>query len=136
MAMETSTVSGTLPNRRELMEKLDRLTMPADVKRILAQLAVAVVEVGGKLVEAGRRIVAFLLDAMRSFPNTAMGIVVALTVSMLVASVPFLGALLAPLLTPILLAFGLTRGMLADMKDNGLRRRIEGLEAEFRGLAA
>ena len=136
MAMPSTTASGTLLTKREVLDRLDRLSMPADAKRILAQVAVATVEVGGKLVEAGRRIVSFLLEAFHWFPNTTVSVIVSLTVSMLIASVPILGTMLAPLLTPLLLAFGLTRGALADIQDNALRGRIDGLEAEFRGLAA
>lgn len=61
--------------------------------------------------------------------------VIALTVSMLVASVPFIGGLLAPVLAPLMLAFGVTYGAMADIKETGVRSRIEGLEQQFAVMA-
>lgn len=108
----------------------------ADAKALLAQLATVTVEVGGRLVEAGRRILSFALEMAKAFPNTLFGVVVAIIMSVLIASIPFLGGILGPLLAPILLAYGLGSGAITDMKEGALRRRVEALEAEFRAMAA
>ncbi len=120
-----------LPTHQELMDQLDRLAMSADAKAVLARLADVTVTIGGKLVRAGRRILAFVIDAVQRFPNTTFGLIAALVVSSLIASVPFLGAVLGPLLSPLLLAFGIGMGALADLKESALRARGRHLEQEF-----
>ena len=120
-----------LPTRQELMNRLDRLAMSADAKAVLARLAEVTVTISGTLVRAGRRILAFVLDAVQRFPSTAFGLIAALVVSSLITSVPFLGAVLGPLLSPLLLAFGIGMGALTDLKESALRARVRHLEEEF-----
>lgn len=125
-----------LPSRRALLDRIEGLAIPADAKVLLARLLTTTLEVGGRIVEVGRRILAFALDLAKSFPNVAFGVTVALIMSMLIASVPLLGGLLAPLLTPLLLALGLGVGALADLREGAMARRVARLEDEFRALTA
>ncbi|MCI1142063.1 hypothetical protein MOP88_06720 [Sphingomonas sp. WKB10] len=76
-------------------------------------------------------ILAFVFDLVERFPNTAFGVIVALVVSMLIASIPLLGLVLGPVLSPLLLAFGLAAGAIADLKDAPLRARVGALERHF-----
>lgn len=125
-----------LPTPRELLDHIERVTLSADAKLLLARLTATTVEVGGRILEVGRRILAFVFQMVKTFPNIGIGLIIALVVSMLIASVPLLGGVLGPMLKPLLLAFGLTKGALADLKEGALRRRIESLEAEFRAVTA
>lgn len=125
-----------LPSRRDILDRIDRLDVSADAKLLLAKIATTTMDVGGRIIAAGRRIVAFVFDLMKKFPNTAFGVIIALVVSSLVASIPLLGLVLGPLLAPLLLAFGLTAGAVQDLKDGALRARVADLEAEFRTVAA
>lgn len=125
-----------LPTRRELLDGIERLDISADAKLLLSNLATMTLNVGGRLIEAGRRILAFAFELARAFPNTAFGVIIAVIASMLIASVPLLGGLLGPLLAPLLIAFGLTSGALTDLKDGSLRRRVATLEDEFRVVAS
>ncbi|MEO1992976.1 MAG: hypothetical protein ABGW78_13645, partial [Pirellulales bacterium] len=47
------------PPRRELRDRIDRLTVSADAKALLDELLDIVIHVGGKIIAAGRQIVAF-----------------------------------------------------------------------------
>lgn len=132
--MEVLDDSG-LPSLRSLNQTLGTMTMSADTKLLIAKLTATTAEVGGKIIEVGRRIMAFVFDMIRRFPNLAFGLVLGATLAALVASIPFIGALLSPMLTPLLLAFGIGKGALADLKDNALKSRIDGLETEFRKAA-
>lgn len=125
-----------LPRRRDLLERIDRLAVSADAKALLARLHAVTVEVGGRIVEVGRRILAFAFEMLKTFPNVTFGVIVALVMSMLIASIPLLGGLLAPLLTPLLLAIGLGAGALADLKEGAMARRVQHLEAQFQTLTA
>jgi hypothetical protein len=86
---------------------------------------------GGKIIAAGRQIVAFIFDLVRRFPNTSLWVIVELVISSLVASIPLLGLALGPLLAPFLLAFGLAAGAITDLKDAPLRARVSDLERHF-----
>lgn len=121
-----------LPSRRALLDRIDQLSISADAKLLLADLLTATIDIGGRLIEAGRRILAFILEMARQFPGTVFGV----ALSMLIASIPLLGGLLGPLLAPLLIAFGLGSGALSDLKDGALRQRVAALEAEFRAITA
>jgi hypothetical protein len=86
---------------------------------------------GGQVISAGRQILAFVLDLVQRFPNNAFGVIIALVLSSLIAAIPLLGGVLGPLLTPVLLAFGLASGALADLKEAAVRLRISQLERHF-----
>lgn len=119
------------PSKRDLLASIDRLTISADAKALLNDLATITIEVAGKMVAAGRQILAFVLDMMKRFPNTAFGLIVALVISTLVAAIPLLGIVLGPLLAPLLLAFGIGAGALADLRSTEIRARVGQLETHF-----
>ncbi|QSR17451.1 hypothetical protein [Novosphingobium sp. KA1] len=95
--------------RRALIESLGRIEMSADAKIMLDKVMGVTMDAGSKIFEIGRHLLTFVLDLARRFPGTAFALCLALTVSFLIGSVPIVGAFLAPLLTPLLLAFGLRR---------------------------
>jgi hypothetical protein len=119
------------PSKRALREQIDRLSISADAKAVLNDLLEIVIDVGGRMIAAGRQILAFILDLVRRFPNTAFGVIAALVISSLIASIPLLGLILGPLLSPLLLAFGLAAGAVTDLKDAPLRARVADLEQHF-----
>lgn len=125
-----------LPSQRDLFQRIDRLGLSADAKALLARLCAVTIEVGGRIVEVGRRILAFAFEMLKTFPNVTFGVIVALVMSMLIASIPLFGGLLGPLLTPLLLAIGLGVGALADLREGAMARRVQHLEAQFRMLTA
>jgi len=120
-----------VPSKNDLRLHIERLGVSADAKALLNNLLDLAVEVSGRVVSAGRQILSFIFDMMKRFPNAAFGVIVALVVSSLIASIPLLGAVLAPLMTPLLLAFGLAAGALADLKDGPMRSRVAMLEEHF-----
>ncbi|MGZ0071985.1 hypothetical protein ACT9ST_09800 [Sphingobium limneticum] len=119
------------PSKRVLRDQIERLTISADAKALLNDLLDVVVEVGGRVIAAGRQILAFIFDLVQRFPNTTFGVIVALVVSSLITSIPLLGLVLGPLLSPLLIAFGLLAGAIADLKDAPLRARVADLERHF-----
>lgn len=135
MKAAMQSVEEALPLRkiRELVERMDA---SADAKALIMDIAGVSVKIGEKLVAIGRKVVSFVFDLVQRFPNSIFGIIMAFTVSALIGSVPFIGAALAPILAPLLLAFGLTSGALADFKEAGVTARIQGLEQQFSALAA
>jgi hypothetical protein len=126
-----SLVLQTMPTKRALRDRIDRLSVSADAKALLNDLLEMAIDVGGRIIDVGRRILAFIFDLVERFPNTTFGVIVALVVSTLIASIPLLGLVLGPLLSPLLLAFGLAAGAIADLKDAPLRARLGALERYF-----
>lgn len=120
-----------LPSKRVLQEQLDRVAMPADAKVLMGKLLETTTEIAGKIIDIGRRIMAFVMELCRSFPNTAFGVVIGLTLSFLIGAIPVLGVVLGPLLGPILLAFTIGSGALADMKNSAIDKQIAQFSAKL-----
>jgi hypothetical protein len=120
-----------LRSKRDVSEQLERLAIPADAKALLAQLAETTVRAGDYVLQAGRRILQFALECVKLFPATTFGVIVGATLSMLVGSVPVLGAVLGPLVGPLLVALGLGVGALVDVLDAGFSDRLRRLADEF-----
>jgi hypothetical protein len=125
-----------LPTRRELHAHLDRLEMTADAKVAIAGVIDFTAMAGDRVVEAGRRIVAFAFELLRQFPNLSFCVIVAMILNALIAGVPLLGPLLGALLGPLLLAAGFTLGAALEIRDGGLRDRVDLLTREFQAIFA
>ncbi|KQY95036.1 hypothetical protein ASD25_17100 [Brevundimonas sp. Root1423] len=123
-----------LIDRREIVRRIERLHVSADLKALLSTLIETTVVVGGKIVQIGCRVLAYIFDLAKSYPKVTFGVVAALVLSFLISSIPLLGPLLSPVLTPILLIIGLGWGALQDMIDGPMRNRLSGLEAQFKDL--
>lgn len=126
-------IAGSLTIRK-IDEHIRRLPISADAKALISNLAKTTWAVGEHVVQIGRRIISFILDLAKQFPNTAFGVIIGITLTALIAAVPFLGPLLAPFLGPLLIAFGLAAGAVQDMRETALRTRVAILEAEMQAL--
>ena len=122
------------PSRADVIGGIERLALSADAKALLAQIADTSTTVGGQIIYIGRRIIGFILDLLRSFPNTAFGLIAGFVVATLIASIPLVGALIGPLLTPLLLALGIAKGALADLQQGEIGQRVAMLEGELRAI--
>ncbi|WP_395334370.1 hypothetical protein WBP06_18360 (plasmid) [Novosphingobium sp. BL-8H] len=114
----------SIPSRRELADRLERTDMSADAKVIIAKLLDTTAKVGAQVFEIGKQIIAFAFDIISRFRGIAFGAVIAVTVSTVIASTPLIGGALAAILTPLLLAFGLTMGALEDLRNGALREPL------------
>jgi hypothetical protein len=123
-------ISDSLPLRK-IEELLDRTDLSADAKSIVLDVAQYTILVGDRIVALGRKLVSFAIELAKTFPNTLLGVALALVLGALIASpiaaVPIIGAAIAGLLKTILIVFGLTQGVLADMRSGELGKRIENL---------
>jgi len=120
-------------SKADLGRQIDQLTLSADAKAILSQIAEASAKVGERLIYVGRHVLSFIFDLMRQFPNTAFGAIAGFVISALIASVPFVGAALATFLGPLLIALGIIRGAIADITNSALSSRIAAFETQLRG---
>lgn len=124
------------PPERKLIALIERTDLSADIKAILCDLARITIRVGGKVVAVGRRILAFALDLIRTFPAMATGVVVALVLNSLIDRIPGIGnRYFMAVLTPLLLALGIGLGALSDMASPDFSARVGALVDSFRVLA-
>lgn len=114
-----------LPPRRDTLDRIDRLAVSADAKVLLARLLDATATVAGRVVEIGRRILSFVMDTVRLFPNTTFGVIIGYVMMLLIGSMAALGALLGPMLGPLLVALGMGIGAVIDVQDGALRARVD-----------
>lgn len=116
---------GDLPSRREMLHRIERIDLSADAKAVTVKLMNLTLEVGGRILELGKAVLTFVLDLIKRFPHLTFGVAVALIVSFLIAAVPVVGPPLSALMTPILVAFGLSVGALEDMWSGVLKRDVQ-----------
>lgn len=134
----TSDTPSALPvDRDAILRRIDRLDVSADMKMLLSSLLDTTIEIGGKIIDLGARVLNFAIELAKAYPGTAFGLITALVISYLISSIPVIGPVLAPFLTPLLLILGVGLGALDDLTDGGMRTRLNGLkrQMEAAGLA-
>lgn len=124
----------TAPPLRKLSAMIERTNLPADIKAILMDIAALTIKVAGKVIAIGRKILAFALDLIQAFPAMAVGAIVALVLTSIIAGIPAVGPKLAALLGPLLLAMGIGMGALQDMASPGFGERVSKLVDSFKVL--
>ncbi|WP_418025057.1 hypothetical protein ACNKFW_16700 (plasmid) [Paracoccus sp. TD-10] len=126
----------TAPPKRKLRRLLERTDLPADIKAILFELSDLTVQIGGKVLAIGRKLLDFALNLLRAFPAMALGVIVAYVMAALIASLPGgpITRRLAALLTPLLLVLGIGHGVLVDMGSPDFRQRVDRLLDSFGAL--
>ena len=124
------------PTLRRLQEKMDRLPISADAKSILMDVAKVTLAVGGKVIAFGRKILEFAVDLAGKFQNVIFGIIIALIMSAVIATLPLLGPVFSALLTPLLIALGVGRGAIEDFKNISVQREIDALKERMSIIAA
>lgn len=118
----------TVASTRQMGAAIEKLAISADAKSLLLDLSRITMKVGEAVFSLGKAILTFVVDIVKRFPNTAFGLVIGLTVSVMVGGIPVIGFILGPVLGKLLTAFGLTMGAIADFKDATIRSEIAALE--------
>ena len=111
--------------KRELNRMIDNLAISADAKVLIKSIMDAVIKVGDVVLRIGKRIVEIVFDIVKRFPNVTFGLVLGVIFSVLIASIPIIGAILAPLLAPVLIAFGLGAGFMKDMRGSPIVQAVK-----------
>lgn len=125
-----SELGSALPLRK-LDEFIERMALSADAKALLSDLGRLTVKVGGVLLQIGRQILTLALEIVKSFPNTVFGIVVTVAVWILLGSMGAVAGALGAFLTPLMLIFAVTKGMMADFAQAEWAASLRGLERKI-----
>lgn len=114
---------------------IDNLNISADAKSLLYSFSKATIRVGEHIIKIGRKILDAVCHTFKQFPNTTFGMVFGAIAGILISSIPILGQLLGPIVTPIFVALGAGIGRWEDFQDKMLERKIALKVAEFAPLA-
>lgn len=114
--------------------RVDNLPVSADLKALLAQLLSLSAKVGEVSLRIGRKILLFVLELLRLFPNIGFIVLLTLVISALVSFVPIVGALLAAVLKPLGILLGVTWGAYQDAVSPELQSRVASFVDAFQAL--
>jgi hypothetical protein len=117
-----------------LKRKINNLNISADAKSMLFSIAKGTVLIGQKILQIGRKILDVIFKIISDFPTMTAGAIICIVLSMLISSVPIIGFVFGPLLGPLLITFGIAVGVIEDLKNAALQRRITKTLADFETL--
>ena len=124
----------TTPSHAELRNRIEQLSISADAKSILIGMADISAKAGDTVIAIGRHVLGFIFDLFRQFPNSSFGLIAGFVIGSLIGAIPLFGAALAAVFTPLLMAFGLARGAVADLGNAAIRDRMTDFEHRLRAM--
>ncbi len=92
---------------------------------MLMKLAKKVIRVGEIVVKIGQKVLELVIKFVSRYPNTTFGAVFGAIAGYLVSSIPIIGFVLGPLVSPILLLVGVVYGAKSDLIDLAIEGRIK-----------
>lgn len=113
---------------------IDNLDISADKKSLLYSFSNVTIKAGEFVIKIGRKIIDFICRVLTEFPSATFGMVFGAIVGFLIFSIPIIGVVLGPFFAPIAIALGLAGGLLEDIKDKALARRIAVINGKFAPL--
>ena len=117
-----------------LKKRIDSLAVSADTKSVLYKMAKTTITVGSTVLKIGRKILDIVVKVLSEFPNAGIGVIFGAVLGYLVASIPIIGFLLGPFLGPLAIALGFAVGVMQDLANKSLERRIMASLASFETL--
>ncbi|MEO5367440.1 MAG: hypothetical protein H7831_14040 [Magnetococcus sp. WYHC-3] len=99
----------------QIRRRLDNLPLSAEAKVLLYRFSQYSMNVGGTLLRIGKKILEVVLMLVDQFPVTTVGVLLAALLTLLIASIPWIGQFLAGFLGPVLMIFGLGAGVWKDI---------------------
>jgi hypothetical protein len=103
----------------DLYIRLTEMGLPSEVAIRLKELLEIVKPIGGKMISIGKIIALKLIAFIEQHPHLATGIALGAAISSLIASVPFLGPILAIVAFPLGITVGAIAGHRVDKTQGG-----------------
>lgn len=113
---------------------IDNLDISADAKAILHRISSVTIRAGEFVLRIGKKILDYVCSILNAFPTATFAMVFGAIIGYLIASIPILGVVLGPVVTPILMALGLVFGAKDDINNSSLARKIAEANAQFSEL--
>jgi len=127
--------NNTDANDSQIKRFIENLNVSADIKSILIKVAQLSFKTGQFIIKIGRRIFDCILRILKEFPNIAFGLILGGVFGLLVTSIPFIGALIAPLFTSLAMLTGFVFGAKQDFANKQLKNTIDHALAGFSRFA-
>jgi hypothetical protein len=118
-------------SEEDIKNLIDKLNVSADIKSALFQLSKTTIRIGQSILKIGRKIIDYIATIFKEFPSASFGMIFGAIVGFLISSIPFLGVVLGPIVTPIIIALGMIVGVYNDIQDKALVRRISEVNSSF-----
>lgn len=103
---------------KQIKSYIENLSIPADIKAILYKLANFTISVGNTVVKIGKKILEIAVMLVSKYKNATFGLIIGAMITFLIGSIPMIGALLASFLGPLIMLFGLGKGVWEDLKKD------------------
>jgi len=128
---DAAEINRTTNSESKIKSTLENLNISADAKSALYAIINTTVRAGRFIVKIGRKILDIVIETLRKFPNASFGLVLGGVIGILVASVPLIGVILAPFITPLAMIYGFVRGIERDLNDKDLEHAVAAANAKF-----
>lgn len=115
----------------QILRRIESLDISADAKALLGDLLRLATRVGDTVLRVGRKILDFVLSAVRQFPTLGFAVVIVTVITLLIAMVPLVGGLLASVVGPLGMALGVASAAALEFQDQDFRRRLTEFAAGF-----
>ena len=89
------------------------------------------VKVGQTVVRIGRKIMDIIVALFEEFPNAGFGAIFGAIIGFLVSTIPVIGQIFGPLVTPVLISYGLVIGAKHDIRNKDLAGKIAMANQQF-----
>lgn len=103
-------------SKEKLKTRIEQLPLSAEKKAILYKLAEYSITVGKTVVKMGKKILEKVFQLAAKYKHAAFGLLLGAMLASLIAAIPLIGPALSAFFTPILILFGLGKGIWEDLK--------------------
>lgn len=121
-------------SKRKVLDWLERQSMSADAKSLIARMIETSIKVGSTVLFIGRKVLSIVISIVKEIPNTTFALVLSAVMASLIASIPIVGGILGSFLAPLLAIFGISMAAISDLSNRQMDKKIELAVAEFNVL--
>jgi len=115
---------------------IDQLDISADSKSLLYDFSELIIKAGQYVIQIGRKIIDYVCSLFKTFPTVTFGAIFGAIMGLLVSSIPVIGWVLGPIVTPILIGLGMIGGAILDIPNVNLNRQINKIVSHLEPLKA
>lgn len=108
---------------RDYINKLD---LEFKMKEMLQTLKDVTIKIKGVVVKIGKILLNSIIKLIEYFPNTVMGLVIGLFLSLIVKEIPVLGKLVTPVFMPLVISFTCFTGLVKDLQQSLIHSKFAG----------
>lgn len=101
---------------QQIKSYLEALPVSAEIKALLFRITKFTITIGNVILRLGKRLLEITILLVKKYPHAGIGVVLGALIASLIGAIPLLGPPLAAFLGPLLMLFGLAKGLWDDVK--------------------